>query len=217
MPTMPGAKPQRAPAGSADSDAAADAGAGAVPSARSAGQAELQNEPDGRGRRLQVRPVRAEMRSPAGTRTCGNMRRRNREENTMDNTKIDWADMSWNPVTGCRHGCPYCYARQIATRYGGWTKGGKKTLANFFCAIRRNWRGRCWWFRRTERQSTPPTRSGLRRRSTDTAWGSRPESSSRGTSFVGSMADLFGAWVPPAGSWRCWTHAWRRRSTTTCS
>lgn len=25
----------------------------------------------------------------------------------MDNTKIDWADMSWNPVTGCRKGCEY--------------------------------------------------------------------------------------------------------------
>ena len=50
----------------------------------------------------------------------------------MDNTKIDWADMSWNPVTGCRHGCPYCYARKIAARYGGWTTGGKKTLVSFF-------------------------------------------------------------------------------------
>ena len=25
----------------------------------------------------------------------------------MNKTKIDWATMSWNPVTGCRHGCPY--------------------------------------------------------------------------------------------------------------
>ena len=22
----------------------------------------------------------------------------------MNKTKIDWAEMSWNPVTGCRHG-----------------------------------------------------------------------------------------------------------------
>lgn len=32
----------------------------------------------------------------------------------MNETKIDWAEMSWNPVTGCRHGCPYCYARRMA-------------------------------------------------------------------------------------------------------
>lgn len=37
----------------------------------------------------------------------------------MDKTKIDWADASWNPVTGCMHGCEYCYARRIAERFGG--------------------------------------------------------------------------------------------------
>ena len=38
-------------------------------------------------------------------------------------TKIDWCDASWNPVTGCLHGCPYCYARSIATRFGGCDPG----------------------------------------------------------------------------------------------
>jgi len=28
---------------------------------------------------------------------------------------ISWAGWSWNPVTGCLHGCNYCYAREIAT------------------------------------------------------------------------------------------------------
>lgn len=37
----------------------------------------------------------------------------------MENTKIDWANSSWNPVTGCLHGCKYCYAREIAKRFGG--------------------------------------------------------------------------------------------------
>lgn len=35
-----------------------------------------------------------------------------------DKTKIDWCDASWNPVTGCYHGCEYCYARGMATRFG---------------------------------------------------------------------------------------------------
>ena len=35
----------------------------------------------------------------------------------MNKTKIDWATMSWNPLTGCRHGCPYCYARRTAHRF----------------------------------------------------------------------------------------------------
>lgn len=36
----------------------------------------------------------------------------------MKNTKIDWADSTWNPVTGCLHDCEYCYARGIAERFG---------------------------------------------------------------------------------------------------
>jgi protein gp37 len=37
----------------------------------------------------------------------------------MNNTKIDWAEMTWNPVTGCLNRCEYCYARDIAHRFGG--------------------------------------------------------------------------------------------------
>ena len=33
------------------------------------------------------------------------------------NENIDWAKWSWNPVTGCKHGCKYCYARDIANRF----------------------------------------------------------------------------------------------------
>lgn len=33
-------------------------------------------------------------------------------------TKIDWCDSTWNPVTGCLHGCEYCYAKRIAERFG---------------------------------------------------------------------------------------------------
>ena len=36
----------------------------------------------------------------------------------MNKTKIEWCDSTWNPVTGCRHGCEYCYARRVAQRFG---------------------------------------------------------------------------------------------------
>lgn len=37
----------------------------------------------------------------------------------MDKTKIEWCDSTWNPVTGCKHDCGYCYARTIAERFRG--------------------------------------------------------------------------------------------------
>lgn len=38
-------------------------------------------------------------------------------------SRIDWCDATWNPVTGCLHGCEYCYAEKIAKRFGGHMKG----------------------------------------------------------------------------------------------
>ena len=40
----------------------------------------------------------------------------------MEKTKIDWCDSTWNPVTGCLHGCEYCYARGIANRFGDFER-----------------------------------------------------------------------------------------------
>lgn len=36
----------------------------------------------------------------------------------MDKTKIETFDSTWNVVTGCLHGCEYCYARSMARRFG---------------------------------------------------------------------------------------------------
>ena len=41
----------------------------------------------------------------------------------MNKTDIEWCDMTWNPVVGCKHGCEYCYARRYAKRFGGYDKG----------------------------------------------------------------------------------------------
>lgn len=113
----------------------------------------------------------------------------------MNNTRIDWCDSTWNPVTGCKGGCDYCYARSIANRFGGWTTGGVKTTQNFF--------------------SDPPVLGSpllLERKSgkvvkapypfafTPTFHRYRleePLKKRKGQNiFVGSMADLFGRWVP---------------------
>lgn len=39
-----------------------------------------------------------------------------------DNSKIEWTDASWNPVTGCTEvspGCDHCYAKTFAERWRG--------------------------------------------------------------------------------------------------
>jgi protein gp37 len=36
---------------------------------------------------------------------------------SLNKTEIEWCDYTWNPVTGCNHGCTYCYARAISKRF----------------------------------------------------------------------------------------------------
>lgn len=99
-------------------------------------------------------------------------------------TKIDWCDSSWNPVTGCLNKCEYCYARNIANRFGYgivplWTDG-LPVLDEPMC-------------REGRIQPYPfDFRPTLHRYKLD-----EPEKWRKPrTIFVCSMADLFGEWVP---------------------
>lgn len=35
----------------------------------------------------------------------------------LKTTKIEWCTHTWNPVSGCYHGCEYCYARRMTARF----------------------------------------------------------------------------------------------------
>lgn len=35
----------------------------------------------------------------------------------MNKTKIEWCDYTWNPVTGCKNNCWYCYGKHIRKRF----------------------------------------------------------------------------------------------------
>ena len=86
---------------------------------------------------------------------------------------ISWAAWSWNPVTGCLHGCEYCYAREIATstRFAAAYPAGFTPLFH------------------PERLEAPQhTRVPVPCRD-DPAYK---------RVFVCSMADLYGRWVPRA-------------------
>ena len=45
-------------------------------------------------------------------------------------TKLSMFDSTWSPVTGCKHGCPFCYARRIASRFEGFDIMDKRNAPN---------------------------------------------------------------------------------------
>jgi protein gp37 len=93
--------------------------------------------------------------------------------NTQDTSFIEWAQFSWNPVTGCLHNCPYCYARDIALQERMakvYPHGFAPTLRPGMLLAPRHMR-------------LPDAAA------TDTRYRNV---------FTCSMADLFGRWVPAA-------------------
>lgn len=116
----------------------------------------------------------------------------------MNKTKIDWCDASWNPVIGCRHNCPYCYARDIANRFGGLDGYGceedckrvEETGAYDLTKpayIKRGKEGKAV-LAPFPFKFAPQI---LRYRLDEPKRMKKPR-----TIFVGSMCDLFGDWVP---------------------
>jgi protein gp37 len=87
--------------------------------------------------------------------------------NAQDTTSIEWAQWSWNPVTGCLHNCPYCYARDLAERF--YTGIGFAPVLHM------------------RRLSAPLHHQPPDRAQHDLGYRNV---------FTCSMADLFGKWVP---------------------
>lgn len=108
-------------------------------------------------------------------------------------TKIDWCDSTWNPVTGCLHGCEYCYARRIADRFGGYPSDEKLHEYDVRQIVsHRNDDGE-WnpWYKCAYPFSFAPTLH--RYKLNEPQHWKKPRNI-----FVCSMADLFGEWVPDA-------------------
>lgn len=110
----------------------------------------------------------------------------------MQKTKIEWCDSTWNPVTGCLHDCPYCYAKATAHRFKGCDAAPEGNTDQKLVVL-------------SER--LPVTSAGGVTRNAAYPYGFTPtlheyrlhDPRSKGfgeTVFVCSMADLFGDWVP---------------------
>lgn len=85
------------------------------------------------------------------------------------NAMVDWAKWTWNPITGCHHGCEYCYAKDIAL--------SEKMKSVYITGFEPTFH--------PERLQAPinTTTKGI--------YGQKDKNV-----FVCSMADLFGKWVP---------------------
>lgn len=81
------------------------------------------------------------------------------------NDNIEWSIWTWNPVTGCKHGCDYCYAEGIANRFYA-----QKFEPTFY-----------------ENRLSAPLNSKIPEK-----YNNHP---GKQNVFVCSMADLFGDWV----------------------
>jgi protein gp37 len=87
------------------------------------------------------------------------------------NDSVDWASWTWNPVTGCEHGCSFCYAREIAH---------SQRMASVYP----------FQFEPAFHEYRLKAPANTTKPVSD-----RPQDS---RVFVCSMADLFGKWVPDA-------------------
>lgn len=102
-------------------------------------------------------------------------------------SRVDWCDSTWSPVTGCLHGCEYCYARRIAERFGS----NLMPIFTNYPVLDEPVRNVGFDCGKNQPYPFDFTPTFHRYRLDEPARWTRPRNI-----FVCSMADLFGEWVP---------------------
>lgn len=114
---------------------------------------------------------------------------------TVNRSRIDWTDYTWNPVTGCYHTCPYCYARRQSARFAGDVR---LNLADPRCERYQGQEGLYIlhepFITRNERSISYPFGFAPTLHEYRFEWPGKVKNGAN--IFVGSMTDLFGDWVP---------------------
>lgn len=117
----------------------------------------------------------------------------------MNRSKIEWCDHTWNPVTGCRHDCEYCYARRMSVRFSGDIKRNKAAINDYQIEEARDGSGVLYILDQPMLSETgnplvypfgfAPTFHRYR-------FDILQKLKMGNNIFVGAMTDMFGEWVP---------------------
>lgn len=117
----------------------------------------------------------------------------------MNRSKIEWCDHTWNPITGCRHECSYCYARAMAARFAGDVRMNKMAKADYQLVDSADGSAEVYCLEKPMKNETgnllgypfgfEPTYHRYRMDTLDNL-------KMGNNIFVGAMADVFGKWVP---------------------
>ncbi|MCR5791363.1 MAG: phage Gp37/Gp68 family protein [Lachnospiraceae bacterium] len=117
----------------------------------------------------------------------------------MNRSKIEWCDHTFNPITGCRHDCEYCYARKMTARFAGDVRLNKSAKADYRMVEAADGGDPVYVLDKPMLNETgkplvypfnfEPTYHSYRFE--------RLDALKMGNNiFVGAMADVFGEWVP---------------------
>lgn len=117
----------------------------------------------------------------------------------MNRSRIEWCDHTWNPITGCRHDCKYCYAKRMTARFAGDIRLNKMAKKDYSLVPAADGEGDLYVLNAPMMNETgnplvypfgfEPT---LHRYRMD-----YPGKLKMGNNiFVGAMSDIFGKWVP---------------------
>lgn len=117
----------------------------------------------------------------------------------MNRSKIEWCDHTYNPITGCRHNCQYCYARKMAKRFAGNIRFNKMAKKDYSLVPSANGGEKVYILDTPMINETgnpllypfgfEPTFHRYRMNNLS-------KLKMGNNIFVGAMSDMFGSWIP---------------------
>lgn len=119
-------------------------------------------------------------------------------ERKMNRSKQGFCDHTWNPITGCRKGCSYCYAKAMSARFAGNVRLNIMAKEDYSTQAAKDSSGDIYILEKPMLNETghglaypfwfEPTFHRYRLNLDNLKMGNNI--------LVGAMADMFGSWVP---------------------